>query len=71
MTVHARGVQLLMAFAQFEERVKEIERSRAIYKFALDSIPKSKAGELYQVYAGSLATLACEAGLERPVRTAC
>lgn len=53
LTVHVRDVQLLMAFAQFEERVKEIERSRAIYKFALDSIPKSKAGELYQVCAGA------------------
>ena len=69
--MHARDVQLLMAFAQFEERVKEIERSRAIYKFALDSIPKSKAGELYQVCAGSVATLACAACLNRPVRTAC
>jgi hypothetical protein len=37
-------------FAKFEERVKEIERCRAIYKFALDSIPKSKAEDLYQVY---------------------
>ena len=42
--------ELLMAFAKFEERVKETERARAIYKFALDSIPKSKAGELYESF---------------------
>jgi len=47
---YAHEPELLMAFAKFEERVKEIERSRAIFKFALDSIPKSKANELYQAF---------------------
>jgi crooked neck len=47
---YAHEPELLLAFARFEERVKEIERSRAIFKFALDSIPKSKAGELYQAF---------------------
>lgn len=47
---YAHEPELLLAFAKFEERVKETERSRAIYKFALDSIPKSKAGDLYQSF---------------------
>ncbi|EKX37719.1 hypothetical protein GUITHDRAFT_160098 [Guillardia theta CCMP2712] len=42
--------ELLLAFAKFEEQVKESERARAIYKFALDNIPKSKANELYQAF---------------------
>lgn len=40
--------ELFIRFAEFEERVKEVERARAIYKYALDHLPKSQAGELYK-----------------------
>lgn len=36
-----------MRFAEFEEMVKEPERARAIYKYALDHLPKSAAQQLY------------------------
>ena len=37
-------------FAKFEEMCKEDERARAIYKFALDSVPKAQAEELYRQF---------------------
>ncbi|KAI5653329.1 hypothetical protein M9H77_30516 [Catharanthus roseus] len=40
--------QLFLAFAEFEENCKEIERARCIYKFALDHIPKGGANNLYK-----------------------
>lgn len=40
--------RLFLAFARFEERCGEDERARAIYKFALDKVPKAQAEELYQ-----------------------
>ncbi|GAU43700.1 hypothetical protein TSUD_254290 [Trifolium subterraneum] len=42
--------KLFVAFAAFEERCKEVERARCIYKFALDRIPKGKAEELYRKF---------------------
>ncbi|EFJ15431.1 hypothetical protein SELMODRAFT_442275 [Selaginella moellendorffii] len=42
--------ELFVAFANFEERCKEFERARAIYKYALDNIPKSQAEELYKKF---------------------
>ncbi|CAD7695161.1 unnamed protein product [Ostreobium quekettii] len=42
--------ELFMKFAEFEEKVKETERSRAIYKYALDHLPKSQASRLYERY---------------------
>jgi crooked neck len=59
--VYERGVEkvaededeaekLFVAFAAFEERCKEVERARCIYKFALDRIPKGKAEELYSKF---------------------
>jgi len=39
-----------VAFAQFEERAKETERARVIYKYALDVLPKSGSKDLYQKY---------------------
>ncbi|KAL5814289.1 hypothetical protein ACOSQ4_024930 [Xanthoceras sorbifolium] len=42
--------QLFVAFAEFEERCKETERERCIYKFALDHIPKGRAEELYRKF---------------------
>jgi hypothetical protein len=35
-------------FAEFEEMVKETERARAIFKYALDHLPKAQAEHLYQ-----------------------
>jgi crooked neck len=40
--------QIFSAFAKFEERCQQHERARAIYKFALDHLPKSAARELYK-----------------------
>ena len=42
--------ELFIAFGQFEERAKESERARVIYKFGLDSLPRSQAQELYKRY---------------------
>ncbi|OMO67881.1 RNA-processing protein, HAT helix [Corchorus capsularis] len=42
--------QLFAAFAEFEERCKETERARCIYKFALDRIPKGRAEDLYKKF---------------------
>ncbi|CAD5334086.1 unnamed protein product [Arabidopsis thaliana] len=41
---------LFVAFAEFEERCKEVERARFIYKFALDHIPKGRTEELYKKF---------------------
>ncbi|KAF7311011.1 Pre-mRNA splicing factor [Mycena chlorophos] len=38
------------AFAKMETRLKEYERARLIYKFALDRIPRSKSANLYASY---------------------
>eukprot|EP01104_Vermistella_antarctica_P019534 TRINITY_DN76_c0_g1_i1.p1 TRINITY_DN76_c0_g1~~TRINITY_DN76_c0_g1_i1.p1 ORF type:complete len:687 (+),score=222.36 TRINITY_DN76_c0_g1_i1:151-2211(+) len=42
--------KLFTAFAKFEERCKEFERARTIYRYALDHIPKSKAADLYKMF---------------------
>ncbi|XP_047326211.1 crooked neck-like protein 1 [Impatiens glandulifera] len=42
--------QLFVVFAEFEERCKEIERARRIYKYALDHIPKGRAEDLYKKF---------------------
>jgi hypothetical protein len=39
-----RGVE------QFEERAKETERARTIYKYALEALPKSRAADVYKKY---------------------
>ncbi|MCI4389619.1 hypothetical protein PGIGA_G00100110 [Pangasianodon gigas] len=41
---------LFVAFAKFEEKQKEFERVRVIYKYALDRIPKQQAQELFKNY---------------------
>ncbi|CCM05419.1 uncharacterized protein FIBRA_07636 [Fibroporia radiculosa] len=38
------------AFAKMETRLKEYERARVIYKFALSRIPRSKSAALYAAY---------------------
>ena len=47
---HQELEQILICFAEFETMVQEYERSRAIYKYALDNIPKSKAQEIYNKF---------------------
>lgn len=42
--------KLFMAYAKFEARLKEYERARAIYKFALDRMPRSKSINLHKSY---------------------
>ncbi|KAF7255447.1 hypothetical protein EG68_07388 [Paragonimus skrjabini miyazakii] len=42
--------RLLIDFARFEERQKEHERSRIIYKYALDNLPKEECQEIYKAY---------------------
>mmetsp|Transcript_46950 Transcript_46950/g.92422 ORF Transcript_46950/g.92422 Transcript_46950/m.92422 type:complete len:684 (-) Transcript_46950:136-2187(-) len=46
----AHDPTLFIYFATFEERMKEDQRARTIYKYALDHVPKHKAEELYQMY---------------------
>ena len=43
--------ELFLRFAEFEERVKEPERARAIYKYALDNIPRTQADAVYRRFA--------------------
>ncbi|ETW77153.1 hypothetical protein HETIRDRAFT_388667 [Heterobasidion irregulare TC 32-1] len=38
------------AFAKMEVRLKEFERARVIYKFALSRLPRSKSANLYAAY---------------------
>ncbi|XP_070577296.1 crooked neck-like protein 1 [Ptychodera flava] len=42
--------KLFVAFARFEEKQKEHDRVRVIYKYALDHIPKQHAQELFKNY---------------------
>ena len=39
--------EFYLKFAEFEEKVKEMDRARAIYRYALDHIPKDQAEGLY------------------------
>lgn len=41
---------LYLAFAHFEERCREIERARAVFKYALDTLPKEEARALYSAF---------------------
>ncbi len=38
----------MLKFAEFEEKVGELDRARAIYKYALDHIPKGQADAAYR-----------------------
>jgi len=40
-----------ISFAKFETRMKEIDRARVIYKYALDHLPKGQTDNLYKEYA--------------------
>ncbi|KAK4734601.1 hypothetical protein R3W88_008862 [Solanum pinnatisectum] len=39
-----------VAFAEFEDKCRETDRARCIYKFALDHIPKGRAEDLYNKF---------------------
>ncbi|KAL3101196.1 hypothetical protein niasHT_027952 [Heterodera trifolii] len=39
---------ILIAFAQFEERQKEFERARVIYQFGIDHLPTTRTTELFK-----------------------
>ncbi|KAL2756157.1 hypothetical protein ACRALDRAFT_1063831 [Sodiomyces alcalophilus JCM 7366] len=42
--------RLFIAYARFEAKLKEYERARAIYKYALDRLPRSRALTLHKAY---------------------
>jgi crooked neck len=42
--------RLFIAYARFEAKLKEYERARAIYKYALDRMPRSKSVILHKQY---------------------
>ncbi|MCJ1312970.1 NineTeen Complex (NTC) component [Agyrium rufum] len=42
--------KLFIAYAKYEGKLKEYERARAIFKYALDRLPRSKANILHKVY---------------------
>ncbi|KAK4560554.1 NineTeen Complex (NTC) component [Recurvomyces mirabilis] len=42
--------KLFIAYARFEAKLKEYERARAIYKYALDRMPRSKSAILHKQY---------------------
>ncbi|RLN02941.1 hypothetical protein BBJ28_00000919 [Nothophytophthora sp. Chile5] len=45
-----KSEQIYLAFAQFEERLRELERARAVFKYALDTLPKAEAPALYSAF---------------------
>ncbi|KAI5463021.1 hypothetical protein BGZ63DRAFT_380305 [Mariannaea sp. PMI_226] len=42
--------KLFIAYSRFEAKLKEYERARAIYKYALDRLPRSKSRTLHKAY---------------------
>lgn len=42
--------RLFIAYSRFEAKLKEYERARAIYKYALDRLPRSKSMALHKAY---------------------
>ncbi|KMU81431.1 pre-mRNA-splicing factor clf1 [Coccidioides immitis RMSCC 3703] len=42
--------RLFIAYARYETKLKEHERARAIYKYALDRLPRSKSAVLHKAY---------------------
>lgn len=42
--------RLFIAYARFEAKLKEYERARAIYKYALDRLPRSRSMLLHKAY---------------------
>ena len=42
--------KLFIAYARYEAKLKEYERARAIYKYALDRLPRSRSNALHKSY---------------------
>jgi crooked neck len=42
--------KIFMAFAKYEARLREFDRARAIYKFGLDNLPRSRSMALHSQY---------------------
>ncbi|KAF4831830.1 Pre-mRNA-splicing factor clf1 [Colletotrichum siamense] len=42
--------KLFVSYARFEAKMKEYERARAIYKYAMDRLPRSKSMALHKAY---------------------
>jgi len=42
--------KLFIAYARYEAKLKELERARAIYKYALDRLPRSRSAALHKAY---------------------
>ena len=59
--------KLYIAFAKFEEGCREYERTRAIYKYALEHIPKQQAQELFKAYTHFEKKYGDRAGIENVV----
>lgn len=58
-----------MSFAKFETRLKEIDRARAIYKYALEKLPPGRQANLYNVYTQFEKQFGSKDGLEDVVLT--
>ena len=42
--------KLFIAYARYETKLKEFDRARAIYKYALDRLPRSRSAALHKAY---------------------
>lgn len=42
--------KIFIAYGKFETKLKEYERARVIYRYALDRLPRSKSEALYDAY---------------------
>lgn len=42
--------KIFIAYARYEAKLKELERARAIYKYALDRLPRSRSAALHKSY---------------------
>ena len=47
---HFMDEKLFIAYARYEAKLKEYERARAIYKYALDRLPRSRSATLHKSY---------------------
>ncbi|KAG5185208.1 hypothetical protein JKP88DRAFT_207999 [Tribonema minus] len=63
----SRTEKLYISFAQFEERCKEYDRARVIYKYALDQMPRDLVPDLYREFAGFEKRRGTPSGIEDAV----
>ncbi|MCJ1475891.1 NineTeen Complex (NTC) component [Lambiella insularis] len=56
--------RLFIAYARYEAKLKEFDRARAIYKYALDRLPRSKAAVLHKAYTTFEKQFGDRAGIE-------